>query len=270
MRDYAVLHALLACAGVIIMLHHHFSFLTPLASVLDAVNDAVMVEPNPAYLKFPQHWPAQADLLAFCHNIGPGVAVLLVVLGIVYLMFGLYIFRALVTLNAAILGAYFGAVLGEASGAAVPAAIVGGLLAATSTWPVMKYAVAILGAVAGALLGATVWRMCNLDPMFTWSGAMTGMVFFGLLSFLLFRQCIMTYTSLQGAVMLVFGAIALAFRTNDIARVVNHSFALKPFLLPLCVFVPTLLGFVYQQAMFPGAGAQAAPAPAGGNGGGKK
>jgi hypothetical protein len=243
------------------MLHPMHQLLSPLANVMDAVDDAVMVRPDPSYLRFPRHWPAQADLLNFCHKIGPGVAVLLVVLGIVYLLFGLYIFRALVTLNAAILGAYFGAVLGQASNAAVPAAIVGGLLSACATWPIMKYAVAILGGVAGALLGATVWRLCALDPTFTWSGALTGLVFFGLLSFLLFRQCIMTYTSLQGAVMVVFGGISLAFRTDQIARLLNHSLATKQFLLPMAIFIPTLVGFVYQQAMFPLAGAEANPAP---------
>jgi hypothetical protein len=191
---------------------------------------------------WPTHWPMQGDLLAWCHNTGPGVAVLLIIGGIVYLLFGYYIFKALVTLNAAILGAYFGA-----------------LLAAAATWPVMKYAVAVMGGIFGALLGATVWRLFDLDPNFAWSGAMTGLVFFGLLSFLLFRQCIMTYTSLQGSVMLVFGILALIFKYDSISSTLNHSFELKPFLLPLSIFIPTLLGFIYQQAVFPAAAPQGGP-----------
>src|ERR1019366_1031399 len=196
-------------------------------------------------------WPLQGDLLAWCHDTSPGVAVLLVIGGIIYLLFGFYIFKVLVTLNAAIFGAYLGVLLGESSGTTIPAAIVGALLAAAATWPTMKYAVAIMGGTFGGLLGATVWRLCSLDPSFAWSGALTGVIFFGLLSFLLFRQCVMTYTSLQGSVMLVFGILALIFKYDQVSGSLIHNFELKPFLLPLAVFIPALAGFIYQQAMFP-------------------
>ncbi|HSV14263.1 MAG TPA: DUF4203 domain-containing protein [Tepidisphaeraceae bacterium] len=241
--------------------------LTPLTTILPLLADVIedagpgpgAQSANDALLQWPSHWPLQGDLLAWCHSTGPGVATLLIIGGIVYLLFGYYIFKALVTLNSAILGAYFGAVLGDKSGTAVPAAIVGALLAAAATWPVMKYAVAVMGGLFGALLGATIWRLCDLDPHFAWSGAMTGLVFFGLLSFLLFRQCIMTYTSLQGSVMLVFGILALIFKYDSIANTINHSFELKPFLLPLSIFIPTLLGFIYQQAVFPAAAPASGP-----------
>jgi|SRR5580658_1398772 hypothetical protein len=211
--------------------------------------------------QFPNHWPLQADLLRWCHTMGPGMAVLLILGGIVYLLFGMYTFKILVTLNSAIMGAYLGAVVGATSGTAIPAAIVGGLLAAAATWPIMKHAVGIMGGVFGALLGATVWRLCNLDEAFIWSGALTGIVFCGLLSFVLFRQCIMTYTSLQGSVMLVFGSLALIFKYDEVSNSLIHSMQLKPFLLPLAIFIPTLLGFIYQQAMYPataGAGGSSA------------
>ena len=235
-----------------------------LAGVIDDAGDGPgaqqAADTSGSLLQLPHHWPMQGDLLAWCHNTGPGIAVLLIIGGIVYLLFGFYIFKALVTLNSAILGAYLGAALGEKSGTEIPAAIVGGLLCAAATWPVMKYAVAVMGGIFGALLGATVWHLCSLDPQFAWSGAMTGLVFFGLLSFLLFRQCIMTYTSLQGSVMLVFGILALIFKYDSVSGSLTHSFELKPFLLPLSIFIPTLLGFIYQQAVFPASPAPAAPA----------
>jgi len=212
-------------------------------------------------MHFPDHWPIQGDLLTWCQQMSPGMAVLLIMAGIVYLLFGYYAFKILVTLNATILGAYFGAVLGESNGIAIPAAIVGGLLAAAATWPTMKYAVAVMGGLFGALLGATFWRLGNLDAHFAWSGALSGLIFFGLLSFILFRQCVMTYTSLQGAVMLVFGILALIFKYDQMSSSLSHSFQIKPFLLPLAIFVPTLLGFIYQQNMFP-AGGGGPPAPA--------
>ena len=238
----------------------HMSLLADVTAAADSAVNAAGAAAHPL-TQLPTHWPMQGDLLAWCHDTSPGVAVLLVIGGIVYLLFGFYIFKVLVTLNAALLGAYFGVIVGESSGTSIPAAIVGALLAAAATWPAMKYAVAIMGGIFGGLLGATVWRLCNVDPNFAWSGAMTGVVFCGLLSFLLFRQCIMTYTSLQGSVMLVFGILALIFKYDQISSSLTHSFEIKPFLLPLSIFIPTLVGFIYQQAMFPsGTSAPAAPA----------
>ena len=172
---------------------------------------------------FPAHWPVQVDVLEWCKAAGPGIAVILILAGIVFLLFGYSIFKALVTLNAALLGGYVGMLLGEKSGVEVPSAIVGALLAATAAWPTMKYSVAIMGGLFGMVLGVTMWRLGNLDPNFGWSGGVTGMVFFGLLSFLLFRECIMTYTSLQGSVMLVFGLLGLILEIPGSGRPVDPS-----------------------------------------------
>jgi len=207
----------------------------------------------------PAHWPVQGDLLEWCRSAGPGIAVILILAGIVFLLFGYGIFKVLVTLNAAVLGGWVGLMIGEKTGVEVPAAIVGAMLAATAAWPTMKYAVAIMGALFGTVLGVTVWRLSDLDPTFSWSGGMTGLVFFGLMSFLLFRECIITYTSLQGAAMLVFGILGLIFKYQDIGGPLTHHFEMKPFLLPLAIFIPTLGGFIYQKAMIPGG---PAPAPA--------
>jgi hypothetical protein len=201
----------------------------------------------------PSHWPVQGDLLEWCRASGPGLAVILILAGIVFLLFGYGIFKVLVTVNAAILGGWIGLTLGERSGVEVPAAIVGSMLAATAAWPTMKYAVAIMGALFGTVLGVTVWRLSNLDPAFSWSGGMTGLVFFGLMSFLLFRECIMTYTSLQGSVMLVFGILGLVLKYQEVGAPLTHHFEVKPFLLPLAIFIPTLAGFIYQKAMIGGA-----------------
>jgi hypothetical protein len=207
----------------------------------------------------PAHWPVQGDILEWCRLSGPGLAVVLILAGIVFLLFGYGIFKVLVTVNAAVLGGWIGLMLGERSGVEVPAAIVGSMLAATAAWPTMKYAVAIMGSLFGTVLGVTIWRLANLDPTFSWSGGITGLVFFGLMSFLLFRECIMTYTSLQGSVMLIFGILGLVLKYQDVGGPLTHHFELKPFLLPLAIFIPTLGGFIYQKAMIGGA---PAPAPA--------
>jgi hypothetical protein len=112
-----------------------------------------------------------------------------------------------------------------------------------------------MGGIFGVLLGASVWRSCGLDPKYAWSGGLTGMVFFGMLSFLLFRGSIMMFTSLQGSVMLIFGLLGLIYKYQDMAPRVNENLSLRPFLLPMFILVPATIGLIYQQTQYPAAAA---------------
>jgi len=212
---------------------------------------------TPEWLRISGHWPAQTDLMTWCQTMGPGTAVLLLVGGVIYLGFGVAAFRWLVTLNAAIVGAYFGAWVGGKADSTMPAAIVGGFTAAALAWPLMKYAVAVMGGVYGAVLGAALWRSVGLPPDLAWAGGLVGLVGFGLLSFILFHGSLMMYTSLQGSVMLVFGLLGLVFKYPDIGMRILESLTAKPFILPMAIFIPSILGLLYQQNQY------GSPAPAG-------
>lgn len=202
----------------------------------------------PDFFQFPDHWPAQGDLLTWCQQIGPGLAALLVLLGVIYLLFGFNIFKALVMFNAACVGAALGMVISDKINAApIPLAITGAFIAAVLTWPMMRWAVAVMGGVFGALLGASLWRAFGLEPTFAWAGGGMGLILFGLLSFILFRGCVMTYMSLQGAFMLILGVLGLIFKYHEITPRVCNCFAQKSFLMPMLIFIPTVLGIMFQQ-----------------------
>lgn len=193
------------------------------------------------------HFPEQADLLKFAQTMGPGLAALLIIVGIVYLLFGFQLYRTLVLVNAGVVGFVVGLIVGERVGASVPCAIAGGVLAGAVAWPTTKYAMAVMGGLFGALVAATVWRLAGQDPHFTWAGALTGLVGGGLLCFIVFNGCVMAYTSLQGATMLIFGILGLLLKYQDLAPKVGSYLTLKPFVLPLFVFIPTVLGTMFQQ-----------------------
>ena len=203
----------------------------------------------------PAHWPAQTDLLTACQNLGPGEACLLVLLGIVYLMFGYCIFKALVTLNAMAAGAYLGAILGKSTNAVAAGAFIGAIIAAAITFPLMKYAIMVMGGIFGAALGASLWRQASLQPDLAWAGGLSGLIFFGMLSMIVYRGSVILYTSLQGAVMLVFGVLSLLYKYQGVAPDVTAIFSKRAFILPTVVLVPALVGLLYQQSMYP------APAP---------
>jgi hypothetical protein len=208
---------------------------------------------------FPDHWPVQGELLSWSQQMGPGLAALMVLMGVVYLLFGYNIFKALVLLNAAILGAIVGSSIGDHTGGSVPLAITCAFIFAVITYPMMKWAVAIMGGLSGAAIGVSLWRTIGLDPHFAWAGSGMGLIFFCLLTFIIFRGCVMTYMSLQGATMLIFGLLALVFKYEGMTLRISSALALKPFVLPMLVFIPAVLGVVFQQHTATPAGGASAP-----------
>lgn len=195
----------------------------------------------------PTTWPQQHDLLTWCRQMTPGVAAALIIVGIVYLLFGYQIFKAVVLINAAVVGAYIGAYLGQEGDAATIGGVICAVAAAAIAWPTMKYAVAIMGGLFGALLGASIWRGVNLDPNLIWAGALMGLAGFGMVSFIVFRGSVMMYTSLQGAFMMVFGILGLIYQYSDGAKQVSEHLKIQPVLLPAAIFIPALLGLIFQQ-----------------------
>src|SRR3954470_23897952 len=220
-----------------------------LAQANPAAQAATTTASHPAgWMNFPAHWPGQTDLLLWFNDMGAAVALLLVLLGLVYLLFGFYLFKPLVLLNAAFIGAMVGVLVSGKTGGPLPSGILGGFVAAAATYPQMKWAVALMGGLFGAVLGFSLWRTFGLEPGFAWTGGCMGVIGCGLLCFIVFRGSVMAYTSLQGSVMVVFGLLSLAFRYQDFAPRLSKSLEVKPFLLPMCIFIATILGLIYQQS----------------------
>jgi hypothetical protein len=196
----------------------------------------------------PSSWPSQMDLLQWSQQMGPGMATVLILLGIIYLMFGFYLFKGLVVMNAACVGAWFGAMIGDRSGSAMPCAVLGAFVAAAVTIPTMKWAVAVLGGLLGAGLGGSIWRLFDLDPHFAWAGAGMGLIACGLFCFILFRGSVMAYMSMQGSIMLVFGVLGLLYKYQNLGPKITSGLQARTFILPMAVFIPTVIGLLYQQS----------------------
>lgn len=208
------------------------------------------------------HFPGQQDLLTWCQSMAIGTAVLFLVMGVVYLLYGYTMFKPLITLNAAIVGAYVGAAVGTRYGYPVACGALGAIVAAGTTLTLMKWAVAVIGGICGAFLGAALWRTAGLETGYAWAGAMTGLVGFGMFSFILFRGSIIMYTSLQGSMMLILGLLGLAFKLQEMGPKVSQTLTGQPLVLPIAVFIPAILGLIYQQTHSTPAAAGGGAAPA--------
>jgi hypothetical protein len=118
----------------------------------------------------------------------------------------------------------------------------------------MKYAVAIMGGLIGTVIGMSLWRSFGLDPDFAASGGGMGLIFFGMLSFILFRTSVMMFTSLQGSLMLIFGILTVIYKFNGVdAALIDSKLSFSPFIMPMTIGFAAVIGIIYQNANGEGA-----------------
>lgn len=194
------------------------------------------------------------DYLQELSGLGPMQILLLISCGLVFLLYGWRLFKALVIVDAGALGVLVGSSLLESQNMAVFGGIAGALLFAALAWPLMKYAVSLLGGLAGAFVGYGMWHcVAGLAgrpelAAHAWAGAMIGLITLGLLAFVIFRVTVVVVTVLQGSLMAVSGSIALAM-LNESWRAPLQDHLSNPRVLPLLILVPAIVGFTLQQSL---------------------
>lgn len=194
-----------------------------------------------------QQGVSQEQLLTLCRNMNSATAIILLMAGIVFLLWGFYAFKTLVLVNAAAVGGWLGFLIGQRSGAGLPAAGVGAFVAAAIAWPMMKYAVAIMGGLIGTMIGMTVWRTAGLDPVYAAAGGGMGLIFFGMISFILFRTSVMMFTSVQGAAMLIFGLLCMVYKLRLFDnKALSAKLLSMPTAMPVAIALAAIIGVLYQ------------------------
>ena len=220
-------------------------------------NPAGPIGPNGAPL---QHEPAPPpesffgevpieQIWAFIDKLTWLQAVMIMATGVIYLIYGWRLFRALVVLNFAMMGLIAGIVLGKQLGSPLWGGILGTFMLGIVAYPFMKYAVAVLGGLAGAVLGAALWRTVTLPDALVWVGALAGLVAGGFLAFSSFKFSVMIFSSLQGAACLVVGLLALLNDYPQLSEHIANAVYTKAFLLPVMLLFATSIGIFFQQRL---------------------
>jgi len=188
------------------------------------------------------------------HQYGALLAMLLFACGLVYMLQGWKIFKILVVANVAVLGAVAGSYLGSRAHGPntwVYTSVAGAMLLGGLAWPLMKYAVSLLGGVVGSFVGYGLWHYVTtaLDRpdllQYAWVGALVGLITLGLLAFVILKFVVMFVTSLQGAVMAVGGVLSLALKympDSDLEGPLRDN----SHLMALLIGVPAIIGLVFQ------------------------
>lgn len=237
------------------------------------------------------------ELIGHLSQLGTVWAIVFVVVGMICLLNGYKFYKiatvALIVALGAGLGYWFGLAI-----QAPPFIVAGclGLLLAVMAFPLMKFAVAVLGGLSGAFMGANLWagvcrtfdtayqtrvdafeaggsagtppaesmlgKVAEATPAdMYWIGALVGLLVCGILAFALFKISIHLFTSVSGATIAVFGVIALLLSIDSFRVTVTDGLSGSALIIPLLVFVPAAIGFVMQE-MSSGnfGGTKAAPA----------
>lgn len=201
--------------------------------------------------------PSQADYVNYLTAMHLAVALIIFACGLVYLLHGWKIFKTLVVVNSALLGALAGSHLGgmlQGQNTPIFAGIAGALLCAVLSWPLMQLAVGLMAGIAGGILGGSLWSYVTEAvgqvqlARHSWAGALIGLVTLGLLAFVVLRVVVMVFTSLQGSLMTVSGIIAILMQVGPLRAKLHSGLMTNSHLMALLLGTPAVIGFGFQYA----------------------
>ncbi len=183
-------------------------------------------------------------------------AVIAVSFGAVYILYGWRIFKALAVISFALLGLYAGMWVGGQFDKVLLGSIVGLVLLAFLSIPLMRWAVSILGAVAGGILTSGLWYACKLPEQYIWAGGLVGVVAGGMISFIVFKIAVMLFTSLGGGALIVTGALSLLYQYESIqdppTENVKELFYIQNWFVPVLLLISAAVGIIVQNKFVKG------------------
>lgn len=169
--------------------------------------------------------------------------------GAVCLFYGWRIFKMLVIICFGLLGLFLGMMVSDkVSGDANPVfgGLIGLVVLAVLSMPLVRWAVCVLGALAGGILTSGIWYACELTEKYIWAGALIGIVAGGMISFIIFRVAVMLFSSLGGGGLIVTGVLALLYLHPQATEQVEELVFTQKWFLPVVLLVPTVVGVIIQ------------------------
>ena len=178
-------------------------------------------------------------------------AVIAISVGIVYMLYGWRIFRVLVVICFGLGGMFLGIFAGRHFGSTIWGGVMGLVLFAIVSVPLMKWCFSALGALAGGSLTGAVWYAFGLPLDYIWAGVVIGIVAGGLISFILLKASVMLFTGLGGSIIMMVGVLALVYQyetqvLNPPTQHIFNSVYYNRWFLPVVIILPTIVGMIMQ------------------------
>ena len=182
-------------------------------------------------------------------DLGMLEAVTFISFGVVCLFYGWRVFKILVVINFGLLGLVMGMAMVEKINGLnnqLMGGLVGmGVLAVLSV-PLMRWAVSILGAIAGGILTSGIWYACGLPERYIWAGGLIGVVAGGMISFIIFKIAVILFSSMWGSGLIVVGFLAVLHNYSGTAALVQRLVFNVKWFLPVILIMPMAIGVILQ------------------------
>lgn len=213
--------------------------------VILAEAEKVVVENDVQVVPVDWIW-GQIESLSWFH------AIAAISFGVVYLLYGWRIFKVLAVICFSMIGLFVGIYLGEKVDNPVWGGIIGLAMLGFVSIPMMKWAICILGAIAGGTLTGALWYAFELPQMYLWAGAAVGLVAGGMISFIVFKIAVMLFTSMGGSATMMAGFLSLLHQYQLLDNPDAESTPIQNMIynhhwfLAVVIILPTMIG-VYTQ-----------------------
>jgi len=177
-------------------------------------------------------------------------AVIAISFGVVYLLYGWRIFKVVVVICFGLAGLFIGIDVGNRFGSPILGGVAGLVVLGGISLPLMRWAVSLLGAIAGGIITSGIWYAVGLPERYIPAGALIGIIAGGMISFIVFRIAVMLFTSFGGGILIITGLLALLYRYESIQN--PPTAAMKDMLynhhwfLPALLIAPTIIGIIVQ------------------------
>jgi len=204
------------------------------------------------------NFPSRAEFVADIQTLPTLQAVGLALGGFAFMVWGFRNFKLFVVINAAAIGALIGIYVGGRTGGPNMPLVLGGagaILLGALARPAVKYAVCVMGALAGGAVGFGAWgliaatvenqRMLE-NP---WVGGIIGILLGGMLAFVAFPVAVMAFTSFQGAAMAAMGVCSVLMGQGNVKAWLEPELTQSTYMLSIVIGVPALIGFGYQYSV---------------------
>ena len=180
-------------------------------------------------------------------DLGTFVAMVLVLMGFSYLLFGTHVFRLVTTIQATILGLALGVLPGLLIDSVPIGMLLGAVLAGLATWHYTRWVAALVVGLTAAAIAWLTTAGFGTNPVGSFFVAFAAAVIVGAPVLMFYRVVIMLYTSASGAALVVVGTAAsiVFLRSRGIPAAMQHG-AGHLIVAAVCTLLLAIPSFFYQ------------------------
>jgi hypothetical protein len=199
------------------------------------------------------HADLPSQLVIPLESLAGVAAAVTIVLGFIYLLFGLHVFRVMTTITAVAVGAAAGVPLGDVLDSQVVGMVMFAILFGMAAWWFTRWTIALPIGLIAAFFGWWAARSCGANPLACFFIAVATAVVVGAPVLMWYRGAVMILTSIHGAALVVGGTSTaiLLFRhlPLNILETDTHRVG-HACLAGICVIVLAVPSFCFQHAFY--------------------